>query len=637
MKIRRITAVAATLAASALVLSACETPDTSSSDDGLDTGTAVTVGWNQGFYEYNADSATGNATANANILYLMNSGVNYYDGDLNLVPDESFASYEVTSEDPLTVEYTFADEASWSDGTPVDAADMLLSWAALSGHLNTAEFVQSFDEEGNVVWLYPEDSENAGDEVPQEEIENNVFFNFTSGTIGLIEETPTISEDGKTITMVYSEPFADWESNIGVGVPAHVVAMHALEIEDAQEAKDALVEAVTNEDAEALAPISDFWNNGFAFGDTLPDDESLYLSSGAYIMTDFVRDQYVTLEANENYAGDHQAQIETLTVRYSEDPMAQVQALENGELDLISPQASADTLQALEALGDDFEVLTGEGGTYEHVDLMFTNGGPFDPATYDGDEETALAVRQAFLKLIPRQDIVDRIISPLNPEASVRSSYTQIPGSPNYDQVVEANAMDELYPLELDREGAAQLLEDAGVETPVEVRIMTAADNVRRQEQLALLTESVQQDGLFEINDQSSADWGSLLSDPSGYDASMFGWQSTSTAVSESRANFEDGGGNNFGDFSDPRVDELYDELAVTTDEARQAEILAEVESILVEDGFGVTIYQHPGVHGFNARLQGVDPISISPTIFWNFWEWETDLTGDEAAEDDES
>ena len=32
-------------------------------------------------------------------------------------------------------------------------------------------------------------------------------------------------------------------------------------------------------------------------------------------------------------------------------------------------------------------------GTYEHVDLVFTNGGPFDPATYGGDAAKALKVR----------------------------------------------------------------------------------------------------------------------------------------------------------------------------------------------------------------------------------------------------
>ncbi len=32
----------------------------------------------------------------------------------------------------------------------------------------------------------------------------------------------------------------------------------------------------------------------------------------------------------------------------------------------------------------------------------------------------------------------------------------------------------------------------------------------------------------------------------------------------------------------------------------------------------------------FNENVSGVDPITISPTIFWNFWEWQT--TGETAA-----
>ena len=49
----------------------------------------------------------------------------------------------------------------------------------------------------------------------------------------------------------------------------------------------------------------------------------------------------------------------------------------------------------------------GVQASHEHVDLTVNNGGPFDPATYGGDEAKALAVRQAFLKTIPRQEIVD--------------------------------------------------------------------------------------------------------------------------------------------------------------------------------------------------------------------------------------
>ena len=85
--------------------------------------------------------------------------------------------------------------------------------------------------------------------------------------------------------------------------------------------------------------------------------------------------------------------------------------------------------------------MTGDGATFEHVDLAVNNGGPFDPAAYGGDEATALAVRQAFLKTIPRQEIVDRLIVPLNPNATIRNSYTQVPGSPGYD-VIAADQRD---------------------------------------------------------------------------------------------------------------------------------------------------------------------------------------------------
>jgi peptide/nickel transport system substrate-binding protein len=36
-------------------------------------------------------------------------------------------------------------------------------------------------------------------------------------------------------------------------------------------------------------------------------------------------------------------------------------------------------------------------------------------------------------------------------------------------------------------------------------------------------------------------------------------------------------------------------------------------------------------VTAFNTNVSGIDPISISPTVFWNFWEWST--TGDTAGE----
>jgi len=616
---RRLSAAVAVAAAGALALSACSTPSSDAGGDGETTAaggdggatTALSIGWNQSFYEYNSASATGNATANNNVLYFMNSGFNYYDGDLNLVKDESFGTYEKVSDDPLTVTYTINDDVNWSDGTPVTAADMLLYWGALSGNFNTITDADvEYDEEGNPV--NPQDG---------------VYFNFTSDSVGLVEEFPEISDDGKTITFVYTKPFGDWEINLAIGVPAHVVAMRALGIDDPAEATQALIDAFQNNDAAALGPISQFWNTGFQYGDTLPDDELLYLSSGPYLMVDFVKDQYLTLERNPDYTGDKVPTIDQITFRYNEDPMAMVQALQNGEVNLISPQSSADVIAAIEGLGEGFEFVTGEEATFEHIDLAVNNGGPFDPASYGGDAEKAKLVRQAFLHLVPRNEIVEKLIQPLNPEAVVRNSFTQITGSPMYDAVVAANGMADIY-ADVDVEAATALIEQAGVPTPIDVRILFAKSNVRRQNEFVLIQDSANSSGLFNVIDASSDEWGSLLSDTSVYDATFFGWQSTSTAVTESDANYRTGGGNNFYGYSNPEVDALFDQLQVSTEPAEQEQILAQIEKFLVDDAFGLTIFQFPAVSAWSSSLQGVDPISIAPTILWNFWEWEFTTEG---------
>ncbi len=68
-------------------------------------------------------------------------------------------------------------------------------------------------------------------------------------------------------------------------------------------------------------------------------------------MSDVVENQSVTLVPNEKYTGDLKAQLDTIIMRTIPDATAAVQALGNGEVDVISPpQSSADTLTALKAL-----------------------------------------------------------------------------------------------------------------------------------------------------------------------------------------------------------------------------------------------------------------------------------------------
>jgi peptide/nickel transport system substrate-binding protein len=138
-----------------------------------------------------------------------------------------------------------------------------------------------------------------------------------------------------------------------------------------------------------------------------------------------------------------------------------------------------------------------------------------------------------------------------------------------------------------------------------------------------LIRDSVAQAG-FELVNASRPDWGESLANTQLYDATLFGWQTTAIAVADSMPNYVTDGLNNFYGYSNPDVDALAEELNQTSDEARQDEILIEVEQNLFADAFGLPIFQHPQITAYNSTyVDGVDNIAIAPTVFYNVWEWE--------------
>lgn len=603
MKIRRIHAAVAAVAATALVLSGCSS-DSKKDDDnaGISTDTAVNIAWNQPFYSFNGNSITGNATANNVILYMLQSHFNYYDADLKLVNDTSFGKMEKVSDDPLKVKYTYADTATWSDGAAAGPADLLLEWAAQTAKFNNVEPV--YDEE-------------TGKITNQDALDAGVYFDAASPGISLVKETPVV--EGNSITFTYSKPFADWSTAIDNNLPAHVVAKRALGIDDPTEAAKAVVDAINNEDVANLSKIAKVWSTDFNYVE-MPTDPELAVGSGAYVLSEYKKDQFLTLKANPEYKGDHPATIPTVTVRYNGDPNGQVQALSNGEVDLINPQSTADILTAVKAL-EGVKVETGTEGTYEHIDLQVGNGGPFDPATYGGDAGKALKVRQAFLKTLPRQEIIDKLIKPLDAKAQIRNSYTTVPGSPAYDAISTESGQSAYDATDVD--GAKALLAEAGVTAP-SVRLLFDPNNTRRVNQFELIAASAKLAGFDVVAYQVQDGWGSDLSGAkSYYDAALFGWQSTGTAVTESDANYRTGATNNFYGYSNPEVDALFDQLQVETDKAKQTEILGSVEKHLVDDAFGLTIFQFPGVVASReSAISNVVPLTIAPGIFYGFWDW---------------
>ena len=601
MRIKRFATAVGLTAVGALVVSGCA-PGGDSGDSGLVEGSSITAAWNQAFYSMNGNTSFGNATANNNINYLVLDGFNYYNNTPELVQNTSFGTYELVSEDPLTVTYTVAEGVNWSDGTPVDAADLMLNWAALSRALDTPDFDPND-------FVDPDTGEFT-DAFPTDVVYFDSGATPDSG-MGLVTETPEIGDDGRSITMTFNEPFVDWDLVFASPLPAHIIAEKSLDIEDADEAKQAVLDAIESEDAAALAPMASFWNSGFNFTE-MPEDTDLVTASGPYMISDYVADQYVTLTANPEYSGDNSPNIEEITIRFIPDPLAAVQALENGDVDIIQPQATADITTALEGI-DGITVTTGLGGTYEHVDLQFDNGK--NPENIFSNPQ----VREAFMMTIPRQEIVDTLIKPIiGDDAILRDSQLFVPGAEGYDESAANNTSADYA--EVDIEGARQLLEESGV-TDTSVCILYASNNPRRVNEFALIQASANEAG-FDVTDCGSEEWGGLLGTPGAYDASLFGWQSTSLGVTNSLPTFVTNGINNLNFYSNEEVDSIISQLNVTFDPQEQIDLQVEMDRLLWEDYYGVTIYQFPEVTAFSDRVENIDPSILAPTIFWNAWDW---------------
>lgn len=614
MKYTKLSAAAALAAGSALILSACA-PGGGNAGDSSNSGSAASQGGDSGagnviegdkgqkltaeasgpgladlgdvetqdgsiaysvgaddFLSYNGLQSNTYTTYNSAVVDRMFSSFWYFGTDGSIIPNEDFGTYEKTSDDPLTVKYTISDDAKWSDGTPVTAGDFIFHWAANN------------------------------DTVKAEGSETPLFDSISFEQGKYIPEAPEGEADGKEFTVTYPEPYADWEILISTALPAHIVAKEAgMSFEE-------LVTAAKEKDVEALTPAAEFWNDGWDFSPGELPDASLVPSMGSYKFKDggWQAGQSITLEANPEYWGTPPATKE-LVLRFA-DPKTHVQALQNGDLDVIEPQATVDTLQQLEGLGDDVNVQTGDQLTWEHVDYNRGEGSVFA----DSPE-----LREAFALCLPRQQIVDNLIKPIYADAQVMNLREVFPFQDKYQEVV-----DEAYPKEMDEpniEKAKELVEQSGVSKPT-VRLGYQAGNQRRTETVALIKSSCDQAG-FDVQDANSPVFFKEVMPAGDYDAALYAWAGSGQKASGANI-YQSDGAQNQQSYNNPEVDAAWDKLATSLDENEQLEQTKTIEKLLWEDFQAIPLYAHPGLVGHKADVANVRDTAAQSGALWNVEQW---------------
>lgn len=578
MRLKRISKAVAAGAALGLMLSACAPADEGgeAGQGGGETAQvesiATTVGPNE-FISYNGYTPETYSTYNSAIVDRLKASFSYFDGEGVLQPNTDLGSYEMVSEDPMVIEYTINDNAAWSDGTPITVADVVLAWGVQNAEMTNAD--------------------------------GDPLFNSVSQDMGTdVPEGPQGEPDGKTFTVEFAAPNPDWQLLTWLLDPAHVVAEQAgISTED-------LVTAIREGDAEALAPVAEFWNTGWNTNPGELPEESMVPVSGPYKLKSWEPGQSVTLEANEEYYGEAMApQNDELVFRFVA-PDAMVQALENGDVNVIEPQATVDTLDQLEGIGDAVNVHQYDTLIWEHLDFNFGEGSVF---------ADNLELREAFAMCVPRQQIVENLIQPLNPEAQVMNLREYFPFQDEYSEV-EEYAYDGRYD-EADVEGAKEILE-ANDAVGTEVRIGYSAPNPRRTDEVAMIKSSCDEAG-FVIEDAGNADF----FEPGGtqqrgdYEVALFAWAGSGQIVSGENIYATDSP-QNYGQYSNEEVDALWEEVRTSVDPEVHMEAKKDIEKILWDDLFGIPLFAHPGVGASSASIENVQGTPTQNGIVWNAYEW---------------
>ena len=577
------------------------------------TRSTVVIIDSNAFTSLNPNHNDHNLVLNSNVAYMSGIGFNYYDDKPVLVQNKTFGSYKILSKSPFKVKYTVNKGRVWSDGTPITGVDLLLtnvisnnqySIDAGLGDPDSADKKPAFDSLGY------------------------------SGTYNSLITDVTLASDRMSVVIEWKKFFPDWEVYAPGVSPVHaLVALAQGKTKLGTNAnnvanKNKFLRAYNTQDTEMLTKIGKIWSNSYNVTEVNEKTNPLLLvANGAMQVESIVKNQRVTMKLNPRYnSGPKMSGIEKIVYVTIPDSTAAAQALANKEADFYSALATADSV----ALLNKIKGITLDGtpeAAWEHVELRVSNAPGGKPYTgpFAGTTQKAKDLRTAALLAWPRQEIIDKIVKPVNAKAVVMNSLEYFPTQPNYGKMIAASGFDKFTDgTQAQRTAKALALvkkyfpdaKDGSNSVKIELLYNTSQ---LRADQAALVKAELAKAG-FQVNLNPKANWGALLTD-SAYDAAFYAWGKGALLQTGNFAEYKSTD-NNAG-YENARVDEIIGELEVGNfnDDQRYARYLA-IEKIMAEDAVSLPIFMWPTLTAVNSDLKNVRPAPLVPNGLWNFWEW---------------
>ena len=390
---RSLLRAAALVVVATLGLSACSAPEPAPEPE-KPVRTSLTVGVVGSFTSFNPATTQGATAANRAVASILDERLGSLDGDLQVVPNNGMGRITRVEGDPLTVSYELFPDRTWSDGTPVSLDDLLFGWAVSSHFFDDA----TYDDQGRIV---------SG---------TQYFQTAVPADPNARTARPSLNRAKDTLTLVYDEPFADWNRQWMLDRPVHVVAEKAgITVQQLMAAilttaeGDPAAPATPN---PVLAAAAAAWNTGFdAPAGGVPDASSA-VAAGPWKVSEVSADA-LTLERRDDYQGAHYPGLTGLTVRFFPDRASQLSAVAAGEVD-VANVGDLDPTQLASLTDAGVQVTTGP--TTQTLQLRFADGTPAD-------------LRQAVTLSLDRDALVKELLQKVRPDARPLQSFLSSPAT----------------------------------------------------------------------------------------------------------------------------------------------------------------------------------------------------------------
>ena len=573
----------------------------------------------------NSGTSDGNTTYNALSGSLTGMGFIYYNADAKLVMNTKFGTMKIVKQaaKDFQIQYTVAKGQVWSDGTPINAVDLLLS------HIVQAD---KYSKDAGLGDPASADAKPAFDSV-------SYGGTYGSHVVGL----PTVSADKMSLTVKFDKPLPDWELLAPGPSPVHALSLIADGKKGLQSAsvnaaaKAKFLKSFTSKNTAHLKAMGAVFTTGYIV--TKVDNTTnalLLISNGGFIISKFTLGDSMTLVRNAKYtSGPAMATknpIKTVVIKIIKDNTAAVQALRNGDIDVYyNTLPSGNDKISLSALTN-VTTLTNTGGNYSHFDLRTDSAlGETDSYTgpFAGNGTKAKDLRKAFLLATPREQMVSVIVAPVKSDAKPLDSALTFQGTPEYNTITKSSGVSEFTTgTQAERTAKALAIVKKYYPTASEanpmVKINFAHANTATRNNLAKLVIAETKKAGFDVTDVPYADlFGEKGNSSAKNDVTMYGFGLNSLSQSNGTEIYKSDGGNNVWGWNDSALDALAKSLQgdILTAKEATAKRLA-MDKIIIANAWGLPLYANPTITAFNKTLKNIKPAPVGNNITWNFFEW---------------